>query len=162
MSNIKAYFITDESPAKMRKLLIRYPFLPTLYDNVKKKKPWNESIKSLDLDDPVIEFLVQQLVFHNLLVKTADSYEAVFSKIVPPPRWEDKEHHAYIENVLSNLKDIVVKEPSGKVGFGNWTGTVTEAEFMAFAEHQIAAGNAFTEKPDGSVKYQFTFILKQL
>lgn len=162
MSNIKAYFITDESPAKMRKLLIRYPFLPTLYDNVKKKNPLNDSIKSLDLDDPVIEFLVQQLLAHDLLVRKGDGFEAAYSRIVPPPRWDDIEHHAYIENVLSNLKDIVIKQPNGKVGFGNWTGSATEAEFLAFAEHQIASGNAFTEKPDGSVKYQFTFLLKQL
>lgn len=163
MSTSKPYFITDESPRRLRKLLIKNPFLPTLYENLRTNKPLNESIGCLDDDDDaLIEFILLQLLTFGLVDKTAKGYEAKYLRIVPPGRWTNEEHHAYIENVLSYTKDIVSKAPHKKVGFGNWTGEISEADFMAFVENQLEAGNSLINKPDGSVKFQFTFIVKQL
>ncbi len=162
MSSSKPYFITDESPVRLRRLLIRNQFLPTFYENLRTNRPLNDSIHGLSHDDPLIDFILQQLNFHELIEQTPSGYKVKYSKIVPPEQWSKEEHQEYVENVLANLKDALSKQPPEKMGFGNWTGTATEADFMAFAEQQIAAGNAFTEKPDGPVKYQFTFLLKQL
>jgi hypothetical protein len=118
-------------------------------------------INGLDSDDPLIDFILQQLVIHNLIEQTSSGYAVKYSRIVPPERWSPEEHQQYVENILSNLKDVVSKDASKKMGAGSWTGEISEAQFMAFAESQIAAGNSLLGT-EGPMKFQFTFIIKQL
>lgn len=161
MSNLP-YFITEESPQRLRNLLIRNPFLPTLYENIRTKRALNDSISALDSNDPLADFIVLELLRHELVEKVGDQLEVKYSRIVPPRHWKPLEHRSYIENVLSYTKDLVVKEPTKKVAFGNWTGAMSLEDFMAFSEKLIANGDSLTDKPDGSVKFQFTFILKEI
>lgn len=161
MSNLP-YFITEESPQRLRNLLIRNPFLPMLYENIRTHRALNHSIRALDEDDPLADFIVMELQKHELVEKVGDKFEVKYSRIVPPRHWKPLEHRSYIENVLSYTKDLVVKEPEKKVTFGNWTGAMSLEDFLAFGEKQIANGDSLTDKPDGPIKFQFTFILKEI
>jgi hypothetical protein len=158
----KPYFITAYTPLRLRKLLIQNPFLPTLYENIRSKRPLNYSIASLDNDDGFVEFIVEELIRHGLVEKVGDEYEAKYSRIIPPQYWDPHEDSSYIANVLSDLKDLVAKEPEKKVTFGNLVGNSNMEEFLAFAESQLLAGESLTENPNGSVEFQFAFILKEI
>ncbi|RYZ91303.1 MAG: hypothetical protein EOP04_00935 [Proteobacteria bacterium] len=163
MSTFKPYFITGESPRLLRKLLIKNPFLPTIFDNIVHKRPYNDTIYGLDIDDPLIDFLLQQLAVHNLVEKTTDGYKVKYSQLVPPQHWEDAdEGNTYMENVLSYTKDIVSKGPRKKAGYCNYTAWASEADFNAFIEKQVALGASLRDLPDGSVQFHVTFITKQL
>ncbi len=156
------YFITEESPQRLRNLLIKNPFLPTLYENIRTKRALNYSIKSLDDDDPLADFIVLELSRHELVEKVGDKFEVKYSRIVPPRHWKPFEHRSYIENVLSYTRDLVMKEPEKKVTFGNWVGAASLEDFLAFGEKQLSNGDSLIDKPDGPIKFQFTFILTEI
>jgi hypothetical protein len=158
----KPYFITEDSPDQLRKLLIRYPFLPELYENIRTGQPLHNSISALDRDDPVAEFVVIQLTKYNLVEVANNKLIVKHSRIVPPQQWKPEEHIPYIDHVLADLRDQVIKNSAKKRTFGNWVGSTTTEEFLSFGEKQIASGDSLTEKPDGPVKFQYTFILTEI
>lgn len=164
MTSRKPYFIDDESPQRLRKLLIKNPFLPTLYENIRAKNPITESIPSLSEDDPLVEFILLQLDTHGLVEKTDQGYAVKYSRIVPPRRWENGESHEYAEHLLSYAKDVVIKTKDAhkKIKFGHYSGCLTEADYSSMIEQMVAVIDSFNDKPDGPIKYQTTFISKQL
>lgn len=163
-SRLAPYLITEESPKKLRKLLIKNPFLPTLYENIRAGNSLTDSIPFLDEDDPLVEFIISQLCAHGLLVKNDSGYEVKYSRVVPPKHWNEEECVHYAEGILNYARDVVVKAPSKKDGsrFGHYTGSLSEADYSSMVEKLVAVIDSYNDKPDGPIKYQTTFITKQL
>lgn len=163
-SKLGPYLITEESPKRLRKLLIKNPFLPTLYENVRAGNRLTDSIPFLDEDDPVVDFILQELCNHELLLKSDNAYRVRYSRIIPPKHWNKEECSSYAEGILNYARDVVVKAPSKENGtrFGHYTGSLSEAHYSSMIEDIVAVIESYNDKPDGPIKYQTTFITKQL
>ncbi len=162
MSTTKPYFINNESPTRLRKLLIRNPFLPTLYDNLRTGRKLNDSIYGLDDDDPLIDFILAQLAGFSLIEQTPDGFKVSYSRLVTPLQWNVEEHHSYIGNVLSYTQSVIEKGPQRKVQLGVYTGSMSETDFMSHAEEMANLNNSLINKPDGEIKFQVITLIKQL
>ncbi len=160
----KPYFVTEESPKPIRKLLIRNPFLPTFYDNIQAGRPLNDSIPVLDDDDTLIEFMLLQLLKYGLLEKAGDGYLTIYSRIIPPRKWTLPEGHDYAESLLNFSKDVLLKtrDLQKNVHFGQWSGMLSEADYASMVEDIMRVIHSYDDRPNGPVKYQTTFFTKQL
>ncbi len=160
----KPYFVTEESPKPIRKLLIRNPFLPTFYENIRSGRPLNDSIPVLDDDDALIEFILLQLVKYGLLEMEGDGYKTNYSRIVPPRKWTLPEGYDYAESLLNFSKDVLLrtKDMQKDVHFGQWSGMLSEADYASMIEDIMRIINSYDNRPNGPIKYQTTFFAKQL
>lgn len=163
-SRLAPYLITEESPKKLRKLLIKNPFLPTLYENIRVGNSLTDSIPFLDEDDPLVDFILSQLCAHELVTKTDGRYEVKYSRVVPPKKWDEEDCVRYAEGILNYARDVVVKAPRKKDGtrFGHYSGRLSEAHYSSMVEEIVAVIESYNDKPDGPIKYHTTFVTKQL
>jgi hypothetical protein len=160
----KPYFVTEDSPLRLRKLLIRNPFLPTLYENIRAGRRVNDSIPVLDDEDALTDFILLQLSKHDLLEKVGDTYKTRYSRIVPPTKWTLSEGYDYAESLLNFSRDVLLRTKSMQknVHFGQWSGTLSEADYASLIEDVMRVINSYNDKPNGPIKYQSAFFTKQL
>jgi hypothetical protein len=160
----KPYFVTEDSPLRLRKLLIRNPFIPTLYDNIRTGRAINDSIPVLDDQDALSDFILQQLHNYGLLSKVEESFETNYSRIVPPSKWPVDESYDYAQSLLTLSKESIIKNRDYKkmVRFGHYTGSLSPEDYSSMIEKLVAVIESYNDKPDGSIKYQTTFVSKQL
>ncbi len=163
-STLIPYYITEASPVRLRKLLIKNPYLPTFYENIRKKAPLNDSIPFLDEEDPLVDFILGQLHAHDLLTRLDNGYEVKYSRLVPPTNWPEVECSQYAEGILTYTRDIVIKSPRKKntIRFGHYSGSLSESDHSSMIDQMVAVIDSFNDKPDGPIKYQTTFVSKQL
>lgn len=164
MSTKEPFIISDQSPNRLKKLLIKNPYLPTFYENLRQGLSLCTNIRGLEDDDPLIEFILAQLEKHELIEKdSGGQYCVKYSRIVPPKKWgSEEEGLEYVDSILSYAQQTI-KVPSGKkVSFGHYTGSLSEADYSSMIERLVAVIDSYNDKPDGPVNYQTTFVSKQL
>ena len=169
MSATKPYFFDEDSPSRLKKLVIRYPCTIGIYRNIVHKKPVSENVfidthqSLVSDDDPLIEFIIDELCNQGLLLREEGQLYNLYSDLVLASQsFSNDEVRSYSYNVLSQAQAALQFEPSKPVKGGYFIGSLTEEDFSRMIEGVQNALNETRNKPDGEIKYLATFFCKQI
>lgn len=165
-----SYLLNQDSPQRLKQLIVKFPQALVVFENIKNGKPLNTNTFFQDNDtaEIMIDFITTELNAHELIQKSENTgigFKPLFSQIFIDRESLSNEDKTKLlvkrlNETASVFNDTACKEIPV---FGSIDDTsLSQEDYREMVGEVYGVFDKYRAKPQGAVKYKMTFACKEI
>lgn len=171
MSAKNPYVIGVETPKELKKLISRVPQVLRVFENILAdddvcRGVFFEDVRTVSIDDPLLEWSLDQLSRFELIKKSDSSkcgYSCLYSKIVlERDSFEGQEKTDYNIACLKEQKATVFANNDKNLIGGSVTGSLSKEKHEEMMKRIIKVVNEYATEENGEYAYTLSIVSQEI